>query len=225
MRGRGGTSRVLTPMTPNAASGVLVEHPSVANKTKRLIDVVGALIGLLFTTLLTVPIAIAIKVDSPGPVFYRQVRCGAFGKQFVMWKFRSMVADAEPVRNLTERNPGFARKAANDARITKVGRLLRATSLDEAPQFLNVLRGDMSLVGTRPPRPSEVALYDNRAWQRLQVKTGLTGEWQVSGRSEITDFDQVLELDLRYQQEWSVRRDLSLLARTVPSVLRRRGAY
>lgn len=199
-------------------------HPSVRSWLKRLIDIVGALTGLGITAVLLLPIAIAIKLDSPGPIFFGQVRCGWMGKRFRIWKFRSMCTDAE-ARKAQVRNElaGPLFKNANDPRVTKVGRFLRRTSLDELPQFWNVLRGEMSLVGTRPPTPDEVERYEVPEWQRLDVKPGMTGEWQVNGRSQIRDFEDVIRLDLRYQQNWSLLYDIKLILKTIAIVFNRRS--
>ncbi|MBE9011555.1 sugar transferase [Pseudanabaenaceae cyanobacterium LEGE 13415] len=201
-------------------------HPSTRSWRKRSIDIVGSLVGLLFLAIVFIPIVIAIKLDSPGSVFYTQIRCGLRGKTFKLRKFRSMVTDAEQLKSMVE-NEGskLLFKNTNDPRITRVGQFLRRTSLDELPQFWNVLAGDMSLVGTRPPTLDEVEHYDDRHWQRLEVKPGLTGEWQVNGRSEIKDFEQVVNLDLRYQERWSVVYDLFLILKTLQVVFTRRGAY
>lgn len=191
-------------------------HPSVRSKTKRVIDVIGALVGLLITTIILPPIVIAIKLDSPGPIFFSQTRCGWLGKKFKIWKFRSMCSDAEALKKqVANQASGAFFKNDNDPRITKVGRFLRKTSLDEFPQFWNVLKGDMSLVGTRPPTPEEVDSYQIPQWQRLDVKPGITGEWQVNGRSQIRDFEDVIRLDLRYQENWSLKHDISLIIKTV----------
>lgn len=201
-------------------------HPSVRSKQKRLIDIVGALIGVLITALLTPLIALAIRIETRGPIFFRQTRCGLDGQYFQIWKFRSMVVGADFRHGdiAEDRTPGYGNKKATDCRITRVGAFLRATSLDEFPQFWNVLKGEMSLIGTRPPTPYEVAKYDDRQWGRLDVKPGISGEWQVCGRSAIDDFDEVVELDLRYRSQWSVSRDLRLLLQTVWVVALRRGA-
>jgi exopolysaccharide biosynthesis polyprenyl glycosylphosphotransferase len=193
-----------------------VTHPSVQSWIKRGIDIVGSIVGLVITGALFVPLVIAIKLDSPGPLFFGQIRCGWMGKNFRMWKFRSMVPDAEArkheVKNEAE---GAIFKSKNDHRITKVGRFLRKTSLDELPQFWNVLKGEMSLVGTRPPTPDEVERYEVPQWQRLDVKPGMTGEWQVNGRSEVKSFEDIIRLDLKYQQNWSLMYDIKLIIRTV----------
>ncbi|WP_024750362.1 anti-sigma factor antagonist [Crocosphaera subtropica] len=191
-------------------------HPSVRSWIKRTIDIVGSLVGLLITAFLYIPIAITIKLDSPGPVFFYQTRCGWLGKRFQIIKFRSMCADAEALKQkVPNQAQGAIFKNTHDPRITRVGRFLRRTSLDELPQFWNVLKGEMSLVGTRPPTPDEVERYEVPQWQRLNVKPGMTGEWQVYGRSRITNFEQVIELDLRYQKNWSHWYDLQLILKTV----------
>ncbi|NEP84300.1 MAG: STAS domain-containing protein, partial [Okeania sp. SIO3B3] len=157
-----------------------VTHPSIKSWVKRLIDIVGALVGLLITGILLIPIAIFIKLDSPGPIFFGQIRCGWMGKNFRMWKFRSMCINAEQLKSkIKNQAQGAIFKNENDPRVTKVGNFLRRKSLDELPQFWNVLKGDMSLVGTRPPTPDEVERYEVPQWQRLDVKPGMTGEWQV----------------------------------------------
>jgi lipopolysaccharide/colanic/teichoic acid biosynthesis glycosyltransferase len=179
-------------------------------------DIVGAVVGLGITAVLAVPIVIAIKLEDGGPIFFKQVRCSWMGKRFQIWKFRSMVTDAEArkaqVKNEVE-GPLF--KNENDPRITKVGRLLRRTSLDELPQFWNVLQGDMSLVGTRPPTPDEIEQYKVPEWQRLDVKPGMTGEWQVNGRSTVKKFEDVIRMDLDYQKNWSLMYDVQLIVKTI----------
>lgn len=203
-----------------------LEHPSVSSIFKRCLDIVGAIVGLLVTAILFLPIAIAIQIDNPGPILYSQVRCGHQGKTFRIWKFRSMVANADKLKHLVQNEAqGLVFKNKNDPRITRVGRLLRKTSLDEFPQFLNVLLGDMSLVGTRPPTVDEVMKYEPHHWQRLGVKPGITGEWQVRGRSSVSDFEDIVKMDLSYQDQWSVFYDLRLLVETVLVVLYRKGAY
>lgn len=190
-------------------------HPSVRSAVKRCLDVGGALVGLGVTALLFLPIALAIRLDSPGPILFSQVRCGWMGRHFRIWKFRSMVTDAERLKDsVVNQAQGAFFKNDNDPRITRVGRILRKTSLDELPQFWNVLMGDMSLIGTRPATPDEVRRYAIPSWQRFDVRPGLSGEWQVSGRSSIRDFEDVIRLDLRYQQNWSLGYDLKLIVRT-----------
>lgn len=193
-----------------------ITHPSIQSKVKRFLDISGSLVGLGITGVLFVPIVIAIKIDSPGPIFFGQTRCGWMGKRFKIWKFRSMYVDAEArKKEIANEASGAFFKNENDPRITKVGRFLRKTSLDELPQFWNVLQGDMSLVGTRPPTPDEVDIYEIPEWQRLDVKPGMTGEWQVNGRSQIRNFEDVIRLDLRYQKKWSVIYDLRLILKTI----------
>ncbi|TVQ46126.1 MAG: STAS domain-containing protein [Gloeocapsa sp. DLM2.Bin57] len=205
-------------------------HPSVRSWIKRVIDIVGSLVGLVITGILLIPIAIAIKIDSPGPIFFKQIRCGWLGKKFYIWKFRSMKQDAEKckaeVLALNKLKDTKMFKSEDDPRITKVGRWLRRTSLDELPQFWNVLKGEMSLVGTRPPTPDEVEQYEVPEWQRLNVKPGMTGEWQVKGRSTIRTFEEVIKLDLDYQHNWSLIYDLKLIIGTVLILFRKNsGAY
>ncbi|MBF2064211.1 MAG: anti-sigma factor antagonist [Calothrix sp. C42_A2020_038] len=193
-------------------------HPSVKSWMKRFIDIVGALVGLVITAILAIPIVIAIQIDDPGPIFFAQTRCGWMGKHFRMWKFRSMCVDAEAKKaELLKQNQvqGAFFKIDNDPRVTRIGRFLRRTSLDELPQFWNVLKGEMSLVGTRPPTPDEVARYEVPEWQRLDVKPGMTGEWQVNGRSSIRSFEDVIRLDLQYQKNWTLLYDLKLIFKTI----------
>ncbi len=194
----------------------LVTHPSTRSIIKRGIDIVGAIVGLLITALIFLPVAVVIKLQSPGPIFFHQTRCGWLGKKFQIWKFRSMYANAEAMKEqIPNQASGAFFKNDNDPRITPVGRWLRKTSIDEFPQFWNVLKGDMSLVGTRPPTPKEVESYQVPQWQRLDVKPGITGEWQVSGRSQIRNFEDVIKLDLAYQEKWSLLYDLKLIIKTV----------
>lgn len=195
---------------------------------KRTMDVLGSLVALLLLAPLLLLVAIAIKLDSPGPVIFRQRRVGLDGREFDMYKFRSMAIDAEArkaelmAQNEVKDGPIF--KIKHDPRVTRVGRCIRRTSLDEFPQFVNVLLGQMSLVGPRPPVPDEVALYTPEQWQRLTVMPGATGLWQVSGRSELSSFRSMLALDLQYINGWSLRQDVSILLRTVRVVLRMEGA-
>jgi exopolysaccharide biosynthesis polyprenyl glycosylphosphotransferase len=194
---------------------------------KRLLDIAGALVGLMLGALLLPLIAIAIKRDSPGPIFFGQERVGENGRIFRLWKFRSMRVDAEArKRELLARNEvtGAMFKIADDPRVTRVGRFLRQTSLDELPQFWNVLRGEMSLVGTRPPTPEEVAQYQNWHRRRLSIKPGITGLWQVSGRNRVRDFDEIVRLDLHYIDSWSFWLELKILFKTIKVVLVREGS-
>ncbi len=200
-------------------------HPSLNSRVKRCIDILGALVGLGITALIFIPIAIAIQLDNPGPILYSQIRCGHQGRPFRMWKFRSMVVGADRLKaTIQNQAKGHIFKNDNDPRITRVGKFLRSTSLDEFPQFWNVLRGEMSLVGTRPPTPDEVRQYSRHHLARLNVKPGITGEWQVNGRSNVLDFEAIVRMDLRYQKRWSVGYDLRLLLKTVQAVLAKSGA-
>jgi lipopolysaccharide/colanic/teichoic acid biosynthesis glycosyltransferase len=200
-------------------------HPAATNKVKRLIDIIGALVGLAITTLLFVPIAIAIYLDDPGPILYSQIRCGINGKPFRLLKFRSMIVRADQLKYLVPNQArGHFFKNKNDSRVTRVGKFLRRTSLDEFPQFWNVLMGEMSLIGTRPPTLDEVTSYQPHHYQRLSVKPGLSGEWQVNGRSDIYDFEDVVKLDLAYQEKWSIGYDIALIIRTIWLVSGRKGA-
>ncbi|MBV9354325.1 MAG: sugar transferase [Chloroflexi bacterium] len=194
---------------------------------KRAVDLVLVSFGLIVISPILVAIAIAIKLDTPGPVFYRQQRVGKDGRPFGIFKFRSMCQDAEHrLETLLAQNEasGPLFKMRNDPRVTRVGAVLRRWSLDELPQLLNVLRGEMSLVGPRPPIPSEVAKYEDWQLGRLRAMPGVTGLWQVSGRSEVPFLDMV-RLDLHYIRNWSIGLDLEILLRTIPAVLTNRGAY
>jgi lipopolysaccharide/colanic/teichoic acid biosynthesis glycosyltransferase len=208
----------------NDTSSVAI-HDSLTSKAKRCIDISGALVGLGITAVLFAPIAIALYLDNPGKVLYKQERCGFRGNRFSIWKFRSMVTDADLLKHtVTNQAKGHIFKNDNDPRITRVGKFLRRTSLDELPQFWNVLMGDMSLVGTRPPTPDEVKHYNNRHWSRLEVKPGMTGEWQANGRSSVSDFEAIVDMDLAYIRHWSVLYDLRLILKTIQVVLHRKGA-
>ena len=194
---------------------------------KRALDIVGALVGLLITGIMFPFIAIAIKIDSKGPIIFKQPRVGRNGRIFTFYKFRSMSADAEAQKaKLMEKNEmdGLMFKMESDPRVTRVGKFLRKTSLDEFPQFLNVLKGDMSLVGTRPPTVQEYEQYSPKHKCRLCMTPGITGMWQVSGRSEITDFEEVIKLDMEYIDDWSIWKDIKILFMTVFAVIFRKGA-
>lgn len=194
---------------------------------KRILDIAGGLVGLLFTGIITLFLAPAIKIDSKGPVFFSQVRMGKNGRKFKIYKFRSMYLDAEErKKELMEQNEmqGLMFKMTDDPRITKVGRFIRKTSLDEFPQFLNVLKGDMSLVGTRPPTQDEFEQYEARHKRRLSLRPGLTGLWQVSGRSDIQDFEEVVKLDLEYIDNWSIGLDVRLILKTIGVVVFGKGS-
>lgn len=194
---------------------------------KRIIDIAGGLVGSIITVLCYIIIAPAIKIESKGPVFFSQVRIGKNGRRFRIYKFRSMYTDAEErLTELMKHNEmnGFMFKMTDDPRITKVGRFLRRTSLDELPQFFNILKGDMSLVGTRPPTEKEFLQYEGRHKSRLALKSGLTGLWQVSGRSDITEFEEVVKLDLEYIGNWSLMLDIKIILKTIAVVLFGRGS-
>lgn len=194
---------------------------------KRVVDVVGALLGLmLFLPLLPFIIAL-VKIESPGPLFFAQERVGRYGRLFTCYKIRSMVTDAEALKgklgHLNEAD-GAAFKIREDPRITRVGRFVRRSSLDEFPQLFNVLRGEMSIVGPRPQIPAEVAEYEPQHYARLLVKPGLTCLWQISGRNDV-DFGEWMRLDQEYVEQRSLELDISILLRTLPAVVRRTGAY
>jgi len=194
---------------------------------KRALDVVVATLALIPIALATPFIALFVKLDSPGPLFFFQERVGRDGRTFKMVKFRSMKTDAEQqLTALKEQNEGAGLlfKMKDDPRVTRVGRVLRKLSLDELPQFWNVLTGDMSVVGPRPPLPSEVTAYDGTVFRRLYIKPGITGLWQVSGRSDLS-WDESVRLDLRYVENWSVMNDLQIMWRTAKVMVRPSGAY
>jgi len=194
---------------------------------KRCLDIIGALAGLFINLLMLPFIAVAIKLDSPGPVFFGQSRVGENGRRFICWKYRTMSVDAEAQKEaLMEQNEmhGAMFKMQNDPRVTRVGSFLRKSSLDEFPQFWNVLCGQMSLVGTRPPTPDEVETYENWHRRRISIKPGITGLWQISGRNRIKNFDDVVRLDIRYIEEWSIWLDIKIILRTPWVMLKRSGA-
>ena len=207
---------------------------------KRTLDIIGGLFGCIFTAIIFIFLAPPIYIKSPGPIFFSQIRVGKNGRKFKLYKFRSMYLDAEERKQeLMEQNrikDGKMFKLDFDPRVigneilpngkrkTGIGEFIRKTSLDEFPQFWNVLKGDLSLVGTRPPLIDEVKEYAPNHHARLAIKPGLTGMWQVSGRSEITDFDEVVKLDTQYINEWSVGLDLRILLKTVKVVLKREGS-
>jgi len=195
---------------------------------KRVTDLLLAGVGLLLLAPVMLLLALAVKLGSPGPVLFRQRRVGQAGRLFDILKFRSMVSGAETTQKALRDQSIYADqrlfKMKDDPRITPVGRWLRRTSLDELPQLYNVLRGEMSLVGPRPPLPEEVAYYEEHHFFRFDMKPGITGPWQVSGRNSITDFDEVIRLESEYIRHWHPGLDLVLLIRTLPAVLRMRGA-
>jgi anti-anti-sigma factor len=182
-------------------------HPSVRSRFKRLIDVTGALVGLLVTAVLFIPIAIAIKLESQGPILCSHARSGWMGRPFRLWRFRTTTSE---------------RKSGDKAfipEVTKVGNFLRKTSLEAMPQFWNVLKGEMSLVGTRPPTAEEVERYNVPQWRKLDVRPGITGEWQVSKKSAEQQVEDAIKLDLAYQRNWSLKYDMQLLIKTILGLL------
>lgn len=207
---------------------------------KRCLDILGGLVGCIICGILILFVAPAIYISSPGPIFFKQERIGKNGKRFKMYKFRSMYMDAEERKKellaQNKHNSELMFKLDFDPRIignkilpdgtrkTGIGQFIRSTSIDEFPQFFNVLKGDMSLVGTRPPLISEFEAYQQHHRARMSVKPGITGMWQVSGRSEITDFEEVVRLDTQYINEWSIGLDLKILLQTVFTVLKRKGS-
>lgn len=194
---------------------------------KRLIDIVGAVIGLLLTGAVGLVLAPFLLMESPGPLIFKQKRVGVNGRIFDFYKFRSMYADAEErKKELMQQNEmqGLMFKMENDPRVTKVGAFIRKTSIDELPQFWNVLKGDMSLVGTRPPTIDEYQQYSYYQKRRISFRPGITGLWQISGRSDIKDFDEVVKLDLEYIDNWSLVLDFKIIFKTVGVVLCRDGA-
>jgi lipopolysaccharide/colanic/teichoic acid biosynthesis glycosyltransferase len=218
-------------------------HPENRRKSglalKRIIDVAGSAVIMLALFPLFVAVAVAVRLTSKGPVLFRQIRVGQYGRHFVLYKFRTMFTGSDPgvhreyvtrlIADQAERKPAGAKgdgvyKLTNDPRVTRIGKLLRRTSMDELPQILNVFKGDMSLVGPRPPIPYELAAY--QTWHRrrvLEAKPGVTGLWQVTGRSSVR-FDEMVRLDLRYATSWSLWLDLKILLRTPLAVFRGAGA-
>lgn len=194
---------------------------------KRIADLAAGFLGSIAAAVLYLILGPVIRLDSKGPVLFKQKRVGRNGRFFTMYKFRSMVSDAEEKKkSLMEQNEisGQMFKVTDDPRITRVGKFLRRTSLDEFPQFFNILKGDMSLIGTRPPTVDEFMKYEEHHKRRLSMKPGLTGLWQVSGRSEITDFEEVVRLDCQYIDNWSPALDLRIFLKTIAVVFRRKGS-
>jgi lipopolysaccharide/colanic/teichoic acid biosynthesis glycosyltransferase len=217
--------RHLRRIALRAYVGLLASGPSV----RRALDVVVTGLGLLCLAPLLALVALAVKLDSRGPVFFAQERLGEQGRRFSMWKFRTMVTNADALKDQLARQcaaatDGVRFKMQRDPRVTRVGTFLRKFSIDELPQLFNVLRGDMTLLGPRPAVWREVAHYDKRALRRLEVKPGLTCLWQVSGRSDLS-FAQQIELDLEYVDRVQPKDELRILLQTVPAVLTGRGAY
>ena len=228
----------LTKPTARAASTALAfEHASdlaasADNAIKRMCDIFAALFGIILLTPLWIIVALMVRLNDGGPAFFTQERVGLDGKTFTMFKFRTMRVDAEELKaSLTEANEADSSagnsimfKMANDPRVTRIGTFLRKTSIDELPQLFNVLRGDMSLVGPRPPLPSEVTQYEPRVMGKFAVRPGITGLWQISGRSNLS-WDETVHLDLSYAQHRSLTLDTWIMLQTIPALLRHEGAY
>lgn len=244
LSGSGGEVASFVQVQPSVQPNVLVLPADVGTRTvpreqgllaaaswqlvvKRAMDIVGSLVALILFSPFWLIIAVAIAATSSGPVLYHQRRVGRDGRPFTMYKFRSMYEGAHEERDnhrpMNEAT-GPVFKIRKDPRVTPVGRVLRRTSLDEFPQFVNVLLGRMSMVGPRPPLPEEWEQYGEREMGRLVVKPGITCTWQVSGRSDL-DFETWVQLDLDYIRTWSLRRDAALILRTIPAVLLGKGAY
>ncbi|MCK7516057.1 MAG: sugar transferase [Desulfobacterales bacterium] len=196
-------------------------------KIKRYFDFFASVFGIVLISPMLIFIALAIKLESKGPVLFKQKRIGRYGKEFYIYKFRSMKCDAEDkidaIRCFNETND-IMFKMKEDPRVTKVGKIIRKLSLDELPQLINVIKGEMSLVGPRPPLQREVDKYDKWHYLRFAMLPGLTGMWQVSGRYKIKDFNKVVELDCKYLSEWNLALDFILLLKTIPIVLSTKGA-
>lgn len=211
------------PMVSFAAA---VQNPRQMT-VKRIIDVMGAIAGLVFSIPVILITAVPLLIETPGPLFFKQQRVGRNGRVFNMYKLRSMYTDAEERKKEFEKNNtmnGLMFKMENDPRITKVGKFIRKYSIDELPQFFNVLKGDMSLVGTRPPTLDEFTKYSSHHKRRLSMRPGITGMWQVSGRSDIHDFEEVVKLDCEYIDNWSILTDIKILFKTVSVVFTGKGA-
>lgn len=202
-------------------------HKASHLAVKRIVDIIGGLFGALISIPVIAVTAIPLLIESPGPLIFKQERVGKNGRIFKIYKLRSMYVDAEKrKKELMEHNKmdGLMFKMDNDPRITKVGRIIRKLSIDELPQFFNVIKGDMSLVGTRPPTVNEFEQYESRHKRRLSMRPGITGMWQVSGRSDIQDFEDVVKLDCEYIDNWSIWLDIKILFKTVKVVLTHKGA-
>jgi exopolysaccharide biosynthesis polyprenyl glycosylphosphotransferase len=218
---------------PTSAAGLTLLHIApplqrgMHTLAKALLDRMAALILIVLLSPLLFVLALAVRFGSPGPILYRQTRMGRGMTLFPMWKFRTMVVHADRMKSGLEaqnENDGHMFKMRQDPRVTSVGRILRRYSLDELPQLFNILFGHMSLVGPRPPLPEEVANYNSVEMRRLRIKPGLTGLWQVSGRSDLS-WRETVALDLRYVDNWSLAGDMNVMARTVRVVLDGQGAY
>lgn len=217
--------------------GIIAEYPMATLKAKdhnknhlvlkRFGDILGGLVGTVISAPIIMVTAIPLLIESPGPLIFKQKRIGKNGRTFYIYKLRSMYVDAEErKKELMKKNKmdGLMFKMDDDPRITKVGKFIRKTSIDELPQFWNVLKGDMSLVGTRPPTVDEFEKYESHHKRRLSMRPGITGMWQVSGRSDITDFEEVVKLDCKYIDNWSLLFDAKILIKTIDVVLRHKGA-
>lgn len=218
---------MIDPQPRPFATDLDVTRSRLSTLVKRLMDIAIAGSVLLFGAPVLIALGLAIKLEDGGPIFFRQTRIGERGRPFTMFKFRSMVVDAEKRRQAllaSSDRDSVCFKMKRDPRVTRVGTLLRRTSLDEIPQLINVLLGDMAVVGPRPALPVEVATYDGLSWSRLGGKPGLTCTWQVSGRAEIP-FQQQVRMDVDYLRSQSPWTDIVLLFKTVPAVLSGRGAY
>lgn len=200
---------------------------TLGTSSKRSTDVILSIMALICLSPLFALVAIAIRLDSPGPIFYQQQRAGYRGRAFSMWKFRSMCVDAEKLREQLEAQneiaDGVTFKMRNDPRVTRVGRFIRKYSIDELPQLFNVLRGDMSIVGPRPGLFNELTKYELSQRQRLDIKPGLTSEWVVAGRNDLS-FAEQAELDIQYRNQRTLWRDIVLMLKTVPALIRGSGA-
>jgi lipopolysaccharide/colanic/teichoic acid biosynthesis glycosyltransferase len=196
---------------------------------KRVLDFLISAIALVLLSPIFAIIAIAIRVDSAGPVFFRQERVGRGGRRFMILKFRSMTVGAEEqliqLQGQSLYQDARLFKMLRDPRATRVGNFLRRRSLDELPQLINVVMGQMSLVGPRPPVPQEVALYDEHHYARFEMRPGITGPWQVNGRNNVTDFERVVDLEVAYMRHWSIWKDVAILIQTIPAVVRMDGAH
>lgn len=212
---------------------IITYHTISLNATeqlaKRVMDIVGGIIGAVVFSPIMLVTAIAIKLDSPGPVMFNQVRVGQNGRRFKIYKFRSMYIDAEERKKelmaQNEMQGGVMFKMKDDPRVTRVGKIIRKLSIDELPQFFNVIQGSMSLVGTRPPTEDEVEKYERNQWRRISIKPGITGLWQVSGRSNVLDFEDVVEMDVEYIDNWTISQDIKIMLKTVLVLLKHDGAY
>ena len=212
---------------------VITYHTIILNTyeqfIKRVMDIIGGMIGIIVFSPIMLVTAIAIKLDSPGPVLFKQTRVGQNGRHFKIYKFRSMYIDAEErKKELMAQNEiagGVMFKMKDDPRITRVGKVIRKLSIDELPQFFNIVGGTMSLVGTRPPTLDEVEKYQTKQWRRISIKPGLTGVWQVSGRSNVTDFEEIVRMDVEYIDNWSLLLDIKILFKTVIVLLKHEDAY